>query len=186
MRTPILFIVITEGEKKRNSEIQSSLPMTYYRLSIWETSIYANSLYYQYILPLFPLLRHGHNSIPLPLPISPLQPSLPHLPLHRDCHCYWYATQPSHLISQATATPMKAYADRNPNHPRLRHTDPFYPSERRVCLAFLSVRKQGGAWAQGKCVTLTECTLRSTHISIHLFYTYTLVSSSRMYAINVI
>lgn len=30
-------------------------------------------------------------------------------------------------------------------------------TKRRACLAFLSVRKQGGAWVQGKCVTLTEC-----------------------------
>lgn len=84
-----------------------------------------------------------------------------------------YATQPSRLVSQAAATAMRANAGRNPNHPRLRHTDPFDPTERRVCLAILSVRKQGGAWAQGKCVTLTECTLLDIHIYIY-YILYTL------------
>lgn len=36
------------------------------------------------------------------------------------------------------------------------------------CLAFLSVRKQGGAWAQGKCVTLTECIPLYTYIPLLL------------------
>lgn len=118
------------------------------------------------------------------------RPSLPppsHLPLHCDCHCYWYATQPSHLVSQATATPTWGHTRAETQTIRdyakqIRSTRPSA-----VCLAFLSVRKQGGAWAQGKCVTLTECTLRYTHIyyiSIIITHSWTW-SCSHMYTIYI-
>lgn len=126
MRTSILFIVITGGKKER--KIQPPLST----LSIWETNTCLRKQPPPSIYITLPITinRHGHNSVPSPSLQPPPPPS--HLPLHCDCHCYWYATQPSHLVSQATATPMRAYAGRNPNHPRLRHTDPFDPTERRV------------------------------------------------------
>lgn len=84
------------------------------------------------------------------------------------------------------------------NHPRVMrelstvvthaHTDPFEyrPDQAHlvsvcltVCLSVWSglshtvcVRKQGGAWAQGKCVTLTECTLFRYRSCKNIFYYY--------------
>lgn len=140
MRTPILFIVIT-GERERKTQRDSIAATNDLLLSVYpsgkQTFTQTASTINMYITALsLTANRHGHKFSTLTtttITITTITtPSLPHLPLHRDCHCYWYATQPSHLISQAAATPMRAYAGRNPNHPRLRHTDPFDPTERRV------------------------------------------------------
>lgn len=66
--------------------------------------------------------------------------------------------QPSHLVSQAAATHEGIHGPKPEPSATTPHRS-VRPNQAPLCLAFLSVRKQGGAWAQGKCVTLTECTL---------------------------
>lgn len=152
MRTPILLHRDHWGKEGRGKH--KTQPLLSTLLCLEETNVYLRKkkIPPKCISPLFLLLdrdTRSYNSVPSST--SPLHPPTI-TSFHRDCHCHWCT--PRNLVSQAAATAMRANAGRNPNHPRLRHTDPFDPTERRVCLAFLSVRKQGGAWAQGKCVTL--------------------------------